>query len=60
MARLVGLRSTIGVTIDLNRRGAIGTAVAQQNLRSVLGLSQLARMNAPEAYTQFTPRIDHR
>jgi len=30
--------------------GAIGTAVAQQNLRSVLGFCNSPQMNAPEAY----------
>src|SRR3546814_4499322 len=34
--------------------GAIGTAVAQQNLRSVLGFCNSPQMNAPEAYIQFT------
>src|SRR3546814_15839221 len=34
--------------------GAIGTAVAQQNLRSVLGFCNSPQMNAPEAYLQFT------
>ena len=37
--------------------GAIGTAVAQQNLRSVLGFLQMPQMNAPEAYIQFTPGL---
>ena len=37
--------------------GAIGTAVAQQNLRSVLGFCDLPQMNAPEAYIQFTPGL---
>ena len=37
--------------------GAIGTAVAQQNLRSVLGFLQAPQMNAPEAYIQFTPGL---
>ena len=35
--------------------GAIGTAVAQQSLRSVLGFCDSPQMNAPEAYIQFTP-----
>ena len=35
--------------------GAIGTAVAQQHLRSVLGFCNSPQMNAPEAYIQFTP-----
>lgn len=34
--------------------GAIGTAVAQQNLRSVLSFCNSPQMNAPEAYIQFT------
>lgn len=34
--------------------GAIGTAVAQQSLRSVLGFCNAPQMNAPEAYIQFT------
>jgi chromate reductase len=37
--------------------GAIGTAVAQQNLRSVLSFCNSPQMNAPEAYIQFTPGI---
>lgn len=37
--------------------GAIGTAVAQQNLRSVLGFCDSPQMNAPEAYIQFTPGL---
>ena len=37
--------------------GAIGTAVAQQNLRSVLGFCNSPQMNAPEAYIQFTPDL---
>jgi chromate reductase len=35
--------------------GALGTAVAQQNLRSVLSFCNSPQMNAPEAYIQFTP-----
>src|SRR3954465_7655317 len=35
--------------------GAIGTAVAQQSLRSVLGFLNAPQMNAGEAYIQFTP-----
>jgi chromate reductase len=34
--------------------GAIGTAVAQQNLRSVLSFCNSPQMNAPEAYIQIT------
>jgi len=37
--------------------GAIGTAVAQQDLRSVLGFLNSPQMNAPEAYIQFTPGL---
>ncbi len=33
--------------------GAIGTAVAQQSLRSVLGFCNSPQMNSPEAYIQF-------
>ncbi|HEU4798727.1 MAG TPA: NADPH-dependent FMN reductase, partial [bacterium] len=35
--------------------GAIGTAVAQQSLRSVLSFLNAPQMNAPEAYITFTP-----
>lgn len=35
--------------------GAIGTAVAQQSLRSVLSFCNSPQMNAPEAYIQFAP-----
>ena len=37
--------------------GAIGTAVAQQNLRSVLSFCNSPQMNAPEAYIQYTPDL---
>jgi len=37
--------------------GAIGTAVAQQSLRSVLSFCNAPQMNAPEAYIQFTPGL---
>jgi chromate reductase len=37
--------------------GAIGTAVAQQTLRSVLSFCNSPQMNAPEAYIQFTPGL---
>ena len=37
--------------------GSIGTAVAQQSLRSVLGFCNAPQMNAPEAYIQFTPDL---
>jgi len=40
--------------------GKIGTAVAQQSLRSVLSFCNSPQMGAPEAYIQFTPDlIDH-
>ncbi|MGH8198380.1 MAG: NADPH-dependent FMN reductase [Steroidobacteraceae bacterium] len=34
--------------------GRIGTAIAQQQLRSVLGYCNSPQMNSPEAYIQFT------
>jgi len=37
--------------------GAIGTAIAQQHLRSVLGYCNSPQMNAPEAYIQFKPGL---
>ena len=37
--------------------GAIGTAVAQQHLRSILSFLQAPQMNAPEAYIQITPGL---
>lgn len=37
--------------------GAIGTAIAQQNLRSVLSFCNSPQMNSPEAYIQFTPGL---
>ena len=37
--------------------GAIGTAVAQQNLRSVLSFCNSPQMNAPEAYIQMRPGL---
>ena len=37
--------------------GAIGTAVAQQSLRSVLIFCNSPQMNAPEAYIQFSPGL---
>ena len=37
--------------------GAIGTAVAQQSLRSVLSFCNSPQMSAPEAYIQFTPGL---
>ncbi|MGX4689823.1 NADPH-dependent FMN reductase [Streptomyces sp. JNUCC 63] len=37
--------------------GAIGTAVAQQSLRSVLGYCNSPQMNAPEAYIRFIPEM---
>ena len=35
--------------------GAIGTAIGQQHLRSVLGFLNSPQMNSPEAYIQFKP-----
>ncbi|MEY9871588.1 chromate reductase [Streptacidiphilus sp. MAP12-33] len=37
--------------------GKIGTAVAQQSLRSVLSFCNSPQMNAPEGYIQFTPGL---
>lgn len=37
--------------------GAIGTAVAQQDLRSILSYCNSPQMNAPEAYIQVTPGL---
>jgi len=37
--------------------GSIGTAVAQQQLRSVLSFCNAPQMNAPEAYIQFKPGL---
>jgi chromate reductase, NAD(P)H dehydrogenase (quinone) len=37
--------------------GKIGTAIAQQHLRSVLGFCNAPQMNAPEAYIQLTPDL---
>ncbi len=37
--------------------GKIGTAIAQQQLRSVLGYCNSPQMNAPEAYIQFTKEL---
>ncbi|MFE2749335.1 NADPH-dependent FMN reductase [Streptomyces scopuliridis] len=37
--------------------GSIGTAVAQQSLRSVLSYCNSPQMNAPEAYVKFSPEI---
>ncbi|MGI5175915.1 FAD-dependent oxidoreductase [Dactylosporangium sp. CA-152071] len=37
--------------------GKIGTAIAQQSLRSVLGYCNSPQMNAPEAYIQFRPGL---
>ena len=37
--------------------GAIGTAVAQQSLRSVLSFCNSPQMNAPEAYITVTPGL---
>ena len=37
--------------------GAIGTAIAQQQLRSVRSFCNSPQMNAPEAYVQFKPGL---
>jgi len=37
--------------------GAIGTAIAQQHLRSLLGYCNSPQMNAPEAYIRFAPGL---
>ncbi|BFV59954.1 NADPH-dependent FMN reductase [Kitasatospora sp. CMC57] len=37
--------------------GKIGTAVAQQSLRSTLSFCNSPQMSAPEAYIQFTPGL---
>jgi chromate reductase len=37
--------------------GSIGTAIAQQSLRSVLCYCNSPQMSAPEAYIQFTPGL---
>lgn len=37
--------------------GKIGTAVAQQNLRSILSFCNSPQMNSPEAYIQFLPGL---
>jgi chromate reductase len=37
--------------------GKIGTAVAQQNLRSILSFCNSPQMGAPEAYIQMTPGL---
>jgi chromate reductase len=37
--------------------GAIGTAIAQQHLRSLLGYCNSPQMNSPEAYIQFKPGL---
>jgi chromate reductase len=37
--------------------GAIGTAVAQQGLRSILGFCNSPQMNSPEAYIHFKPGL---
>lgn len=37
--------------------GAIGTAVAQQNLRSVLSFCNSPQMNSPEVYLHLTPGL---
>jgi chromate reductase len=37
--------------------GKIGTAIAQQQLKSVLSFCNSPQMNSPEAYIQFTPGL---
>jgi chromate reductase, NAD(P)H dehydrogenase (quinone) len=37
--------------------GKIGTAVAQQNLRSILSFCNSPQMNSPEAYVEFKPGL---
>jgi len=37
--------------------GAIGTALAQQDLRAVLGFCNSPQMNSPEAYIQMKPGL---
>jgi chromate reductase len=37
--------------------GSLGTAIAQQHLRSLLGYCNSPQMNSPEAYIQFTPGL---
>jgi len=37
--------------------GAIGTAIAQQQLKSVLSYCNAPQMNSPEAYIQFQPGL---
>jgi chromate reductase len=37
--------------------GALGTAVAQQSLRSILSFCNSSQMNAQEAYIQFKPGL---
>lgn len=37
--------------------GSIGTAVAQQSLRSVLAFCNARQMTAPEAYIHYTPEV---
>ena len=37
--------------------GAIGTAVGQQHLKSILGFCNSPMMNAVDAYIQFTPDL---
>jgi chromate reductase len=37
--------------------GAIGTALAQQSLRGVLGFCNARQMTAPEAYIRYSPEV---
>ena len=43
--------------LTLYAPGALGTAIAQQHLRGLLGYCNSPQMNAPEAYIQFTPGL---
>ncbi|MDQ0894896.1 NADPH-dependent FMN reductase [Agromyces ramosus] len=38
-------------------KGPIGTALAQQSLRAVLGYCNARQMTAPEAYIQYSPEL---
>src|SRR5437868_14780344 len=51
------IRSRTSLPVIGTSPGAIGTAIAQQSLRSVLGFCNSPQMNAPEAYIQFTPGL---
>src|SRR5437868_14537696 len=51
------IRSRTSLPVIGTSPGAIGTAVAQQQLRSVLSFCNSPQMNAPEAYIQFKPGL---